>query len=54
MPLIEMKKLEIILNFSESLFIYSDEERLNQILRIPLENALKYSINDQKFIVNCI
>ena len=53
-PQAVMKNIEIQLNCEFSINIYCDDERLSQILRIPLENAIKYSFNDQNIIINCM
>ena len=42
-PLSDNKNIKIRFNNSSRIILYSDEERFSQIIRIPLENAIKYS-----------
>ncbi len=51
-PLMETKNLQLDLECSSELYIFSDEERFNQIVRIPFENAIKYSEQGQKIIIS--
>ncbi len=50
-PLLDAKNLEFNLNCDESIFLFSDKERFDQIIRIPVENAIKYSHKNQKIII---
>ena len=52
-PQIDIKNINVILNCENPLFLNSDEERLNQIIRIPFENAIKYSSKDSTIIICC-
>lgn len=50
-PQIEMKKLNIIFKCEEKINFFSDPDRLKQIIRIPLDNAIKYSIANNDIII---
>lgn len=52
-PQIDIKNIKVIVNCENSLSLLSDKERLNQIIRIPFENAIKYSSKNSVIVINC-
>lgn len=51
-PQLDNKNITFTLNCEKNIFLFSDEERFNQILRIPIENAIKYSQNGKEIILS--
>ena len=50
-PLMDTKDLKYKLECEDDINIFSDTERFDQIIRIPIENAIKYSNNNQQIII---
>ena len=53
-PQIEQKNISIDLICPECLNIFGDEERLSQIIRIPLDNSIKYSDSNSEIIISVL
>lgn len=51
-PQIDLKNIEINFNCQKDLILFSDVERFSQIIRIPLENAIKYSETGKDIIIS--
>lgn len=52
-PQISLKTLKVTSSCEKYYNIFCDEERLSQIIRIPLENAIKYSFENQRIVITC-
>lgn len=53
-PISEVKHLNFNIICDPNIIIFGDDERFNQILRIPVENAIKYSPNDSKINISVL
>ncbi|MFX0187998.1 MAG: PAS domain S-box protein [Candidatus Hodarchaeota archaeon] len=53
-PIREMKEITIELNIDKELQLFGDYRRISQIFRILLDNALKYSYEKSKIIINTV
>jgi two-component system phosphate regulon sensor histidine kinase PhoR len=53
-PISEVKNIHFTINCNPNIFIFGDDERFNQILRIPVENAIKYSHNNSEINISVL